>query len=409
MSTTPPRVQARLDSLTGLRFFAAFVVFAFHSLHYGQQSLGDAFFLAGTTGVSFFFVVSGLVMSWTARPTDTAGTFYRRRFARIYPAYAVAWLVSLGIMLAQGRSPSLLDLLPLTLAQAWFPSDTVYWATNAVFWSLSCEAFFYLAFPLLYRVLSPLSPRRMLFVVAGLVAVVVGWSIGVAPWWGEPAVYWFVSVFPLTRLAEFTICMLMGLLLRAGLRWIIPLWAATAIAVGAFLAANHVPEVFAGIAVTLVPFVVLIWSAAQADLAGRRSIFRARVLVVLGTWSYAFYLAHTQAMTAWFEALQRLGVDKDTVQGPGLFLAVCGAFGCALVAAWSLHRLVEVPMERRLRPRAAGPSSLLNETPVRSDGASAPDRPTGPRPALAGVTDAAIPPRAGEAPADEPQPVRDDG
>src|SRR5215213_1109215 len=128
----PPSSRARLDSLTGLRFFAAFVVFAFHSLRYGEQSFGDALFLAGTTGVSFFFVVSGFVMSWTARSDDTARRFYRRRFARIYPAYVVAWMLSLGIMVAQGRSPSWVDLVPLSLSQSWVPSSTVFWATNAV-------------------------------------------------------------------------------------------------------------------------------------------------------------------------------------------------------------------------------------------------------------------------------------
>src|SRR3712207_2975549 len=61
MATDPRRPGLRLDSLTGLRFFAAFAVFGFHALRYGDQDLGTELFAAGATGVSFFFVVSGFV------------------------------------------------------------------------------------------------------------------------------------------------------------------------------------------------------------------------------------------------------------------------------------------------------------------------------------------------------------
>lgn len=55
MSTNRPR----LDSLTGLRWWAAFGVFAFHMANLAplrHQSL----FNVGYTGVSFFFILSGL-------------------------------------------------------------------------------------------------------------------------------------------------------------------------------------------------------------------------------------------------------------------------------------------------------------------------------------------------------------
>ncbi len=365
MSTPATRPRTRLDSLTGLRFLAAFVVFAFHSLHYGQQSLGNALFLAGTTGVSFFFIVSGVVMSWTARPGDRARDFYQRRFARIYPAYAVAWASSLVVMLAQQRTPGLVDLLPLTLTQSWIPSDTYYWAANAVFWTLSCEAFFYLTFPLLHRWTSRWSTAAAVSAVVVVVGLVEVLAVATASRAGDPVVYWATAVFPLTRLAEFVIGVLLGLLLVRGLTWTVPLWVASAIALLAFLGASHVPDGYRDVAVTLLPFALLVWAAAQADLAGRRSVFRRRSLVVLGTWSYAFYLVHTQAMTGWFEALDRLGTDKDTITGAGLLLAVAGAFGCALLGAWLLHRFVEVPMERRLRPASSvGRVSVSTEPPA---------------------------------------------
>ncbi|UCN13634.1 acyltransferase family protein [Cellulomonas iranensis] len=73
--------HGRLDALTGLRFLAALVVVVFH------LSL-NRFFLdapalvdplqgvlrnGGWLGVTFFFVLSGFVLTWSARPGDTPG------------------------------------------------------------------------------------------------------------------------------------------------------------------------------------------------------------------------------------------------------------------------------------------------------------------------------------------------
>ncbi|WP_372352459.1 acyltransferase family protein [Streptomyces sp. KL116D] len=79
----------RLPSLTGLRFFAAFLVFLCHALsQFNPQtdsvSHDVAYFLlpAGPVGVSFFFVLSGFVLTYAARPGDTVRRFWRRRVVR---------------------------------------------------------------------------------------------------------------------------------------------------------------------------------------------------------------------------------------------------------------------------------------------------------------------------------------
>jgi peptidoglycan/LPS O-acetylase OafA/YrhL len=72
--------------------------------------------------------------------------------------------------------------------------------------------------------------------------------------------------------------------------------------------------------------------------------------VALGTWSYAFYLVHSLVMMASFEVLGRSGVAVSALRGPALATALLGALIFAVGAAWLLHQLVEVPMERRLRP-----------------------------------------------------------
>ena len=86
---------ARLPSLTGLRFAAAFLVFGFHAHIEGIVAAGatrdvmDWVFGPGAAGVSFFFVLSGFVLTWSVRPGETAWRFWRRRIAKIYPNHAV--------------------------------------------------------------------------------------------------------------------------------------------------------------------------------------------------------------------------------------------------------------------------------------------------------------------------------
>ncbi|WP_153006429.1 acyltransferase [Leucobacter sp. G161] len=50
--------------------------------------------LFGNSGVAFFFVLSGFVLTYSARPATTTRNFYWRRFGRIYPAHIVALLLA---------------------------------------------------------------------------------------------------------------------------------------------------------------------------------------------------------------------------------------------------------------------------------------------------------------------------
>lgn len=107
----------RLDSLTALRWFAALAVFGRHSVR--PVGFLQHLIPQGATAVSFFFVLSGFVLAWSWRDGDTARGFYRRRAARVYPAYVVA--VVLGLVVAAVVRPWPTDAWPavLALVQAW--------------------------------------------------------------------------------------------------------------------------------------------------------------------------------------------------------------------------------------------------------------------------------------------------
>src|SRR5438067_6716989 len=160
-----------LPSLTGLRWIAAFVVFVFHTAGWGvRMSAWWHWAHFGFIGVSFFFVLSGVVLTWSARPGQGAGQFYWRRFARIYPSHFVTGAIAIGLYLFVMPPHKALwaGLLALALLHAWVPLPGVYSAANGVSWSLSCEAFFYALFPGITGVFARVSRTRRLMIVAAV-------------------------------------------------------------------------------------------------------------------------------------------------------------------------------------------------------------------------------------------------
>ncbi|MDZ4045804.1 MAG: acyltransferase, partial [Rhodoglobus sp.] len=334
----------RLDSLTGVRIFAAALVFGFHADHYGPGGEMAAF-STGMVGVSLFYILSGFVMAWTAQPDDTARAFYRRRFARVYPAYIAAWLISLVLAISDGSLAGV-DFIPPTLLQSWVPNDTVYFAGNAVFWSLSVEAFFYLTFPVIHRGLSRMDQRGLILIGAGTLVTVfaIGATFTVIPTPNTQFMSWFIVVFPLARLPEFVLGIVLGMTVRAGWRSPIPLSMAVLLTIGGIWLAENVPYPFSRVGATIIPFAILVVTLATSDLRSTASIFRWRWIVQLGIWSYAFYLLHAMVIDVVFRVARRAGLYSDTSSGLEVYLPTAAAAILSVVSAWLLHALVEATL-----------------------------------------------------------------
>jgi peptidoglycan/LPS O-acetylase OafA/YrhL len=153
--------QTYLPALTGLRFLLALWVILHHLTGRGQplepmaRSLPAALYAllrGGYLAVTTFFVLSGFVLSrsysrakWTRRHL---ARYAVGRIARVYPVYLVSLLI-VAPFIAADRVPGKASLLAAyaLLLQAWLGRIPVSWNTPA--WSLSCEMFFYLLFPLL--------------------------------------------------------------------------------------------------------------------------------------------------------------------------------------------------------------------------------------------------------------------
>lgn len=350
MSTAaPPARRVRLDSLTGLRFAAALAVFCHHiTVFLGETSFRHVFDLlrVGPTGVSFFFVLSGFVLMWSRRADDRPAAFLRRRWARIWPAHAATWVLGLGLVYWTERSFfAKSSLLNLALLQVWVPRRTWYFSVNVVSWSLAIEWFFYLLFGVLLVPVLRLGAARARDAVIVLAVCFTALEIAlhVALEGNEVRQEYFVYIFPPTRLFEFVIGMCLALALPALPRLPLqPVLAGTAVVM---VLASFVPEPLRWTGVTIVPFVLVIAAAAQADVRGDATFWSRPRLVQLGTWSFAFYLVHQLVVRVVDEALPW---PDSTVVGA---LLVAAVLAVSLVLAAALHHVVEAPAERALRGR----------------------------------------------------------
>lgn len=139
-----------LASLTGLRAWAALLVFAYH--HYTRWDYRttetDFFLSGGLIGVSIFFSLSGFLLARGYMSLVRAGQFqfnnyWFRRLIRIYPLYLV--VLAYKAYWQSGYNFSHL-FAHASLAHAYFGSTL--WTGIGPAWSLSVELTFYLLLPL---------------------------------------------------------------------------------------------------------------------------------------------------------------------------------------------------------------------------------------------------------------------
>lgn len=320
-----------LWSLNGLRAVGALLVMLYHVNSWNLQVIRGS--SAGYTGVGLFFVLSGFVLTWTARPGTTVGTFYRRRLARILPNHVVTWLLGLAIavvVLEQALDPAT-AVLGLLLLQAWSPDAQVVFAVNGVTWSLSCEIAFYVAFPLLLWGLRRLRPRTRAAVAVGALAVP---PLAGVLW---PATIPLLFHLPPARLPEFVLGMVTAMAVQEGWRPRVPapvLLGLLAVGIlGAAAVTVHPTVLTAALAAVFAPLAA---RCAWGDIRGGNRWARHPVVVVAGALSFSFYLLHELVIK-----MVLVTPVRGLVTIP-LVLAVSAAL------ALGLYRGVEVPARARL-------------------------------------------------------------
>ncbi len=359
-------------------------------------------------GVSFFFVLSGFVLGYAYhdRPCRKRD-FYWARITRIWPATAFS-LVLVPLLLPQGlylpmgsASWSSLGsfLLCLLMLQALVPVPAVYFAFNAVAWSISTEFCFYLAFPWLRAgVWRNLALTLVLVGVLGLGMAALSAGL-MLPGFGQdtltkPGWHGLIYIHPLARIQEFLLGLvaarlflsrgaqramqglqavdrrsrtllgwlevfsfvgLVGLAhaLQASLHgWLAPLSPSLALLLGQWMAG--------------LCFALLILILAMESGWLSRSVLALPPLVLLGELSFSLYLLHQLVIKVLVSAHpQVLGALPAA-----LHLPIVGAV--SLLLAFLCRRWVELPGRETLRLIPAGRTGTPPRAMIHGQESSAP-------------------------------------
>lgn len=204
----------RLHALQYLRAVAALAVVYSHATpQYGPYTELLPYF--GAFGVDVFFVISGFIMVWIARDTDTPGRFLVQRIRRVVPLY---WfftaVMAAGLIFAPSVFRNTSFELGSFLKSLFFiphwsiinPGEV--WPIVAPGWSLNYEMYFYLLFAasLFFR------PAWRIPSIVATIAVVFFLALVVS---SDSALGRFFTV---SIVFEFILGMLLALTFKRGMR-----------------------------------------------------------------------------------------------------------------------------------------------------------------------------------------------
>lgn len=360
------------------------VIVCFHvllpqlSLHGFVLRVLDHSYLA----VDLFFVLSGFVLglqveplgwwqAWRGHPR-----FMRRRFARVWPLYALTtlWLWSsfqLGWTWWQPdyHHPLATLAVSMTLLQCLGLGMNI----NLVAWSLSTEWIAYLIFPLLAGLAfhgRKLWPVALLAGSVGCLATIC-YGIGPSPSWlfGRMNVSDSESVLPVLRcVSGFSLGLLTSRLARTMQDPAPPPWLGAALAAAVIYTAS-VPDAEL-VTVLLFPPLILALTARRDVLA---RVLGSAVPRFVGLISYSLYVVHTPV-----SALRASGAAQDWLYAhwsAAMPVSIESVVRTILIVeiiltATILHFCVEKPARAWLSPRSTGLAAQPRRTVPRDD----PDR-----------------------------------
>ena len=196
---------AKIKAVEGVRGIACLAVLWFHlneiarSTHIWNPLQSNVLFsaiaLAGASGVTLFFVLSGFLLFMPFVKTalfesqrPSTWQFYLRRVLRIVPGYYFSLALLILLTHPEYLQPDHLTRLGLFLT-FFMDAPATFMKINGPYWTLAIEWQFYLLLPWLALGIGLIvrriggAPRRRAWVLAALLACVIAWGI-YSRYWG---------------------------------------------------------------------------------------------------------------------------------------------------------------------------------------------------------------------------------
>ena len=313
--------MTELDALRGLGAMAV-VIFhyttRFHELFPAAAHVPFGF-IGGNYRVLLFFAISGFAIFFTLDRARTAADFAVNRFARLYPAYWVAILLTLLVEttghVTRLQVPWYAALANFTMLEGFIFLPAV----DGAYWTLTVELAFYASMLMLWKAGGIRHLERAL-----LLWLALKWLL--AFWPGMPERV--VMLLVLRNIPFFAIGLLFYRIWSGQRRWSDQrLCLAAALATIGALETTDL--LIAGLLLTL---------CFMALLDGKLAFLRVRPLLWLGSISYSLYLVHQHIGFVIMLKADEAGFDPFV----GFFTAIVAA----LMLGTVLHHYVERPAGR---------------------------------------------------------------
>ena len=346
-----------LPALTGIRFFAASLVFLAHVSNLpGAACLATRYNL-GNLGVSLFFVLSGFILTYNYAGLLGQGVnlgnysrFIWDRLAKIYPLYLLTLLLAIPIEVAGHHREWSWEALAMQvfLLQCILPVGQLD-ATNHLNvpgWSISCEMFFYLLAPLLIWL--GFSAKRLapVVVLGWLAAVILAVTAGI---WGLQVSAWPGRFAP-ARTAEF----IAGVVTAVGyLKGRIPPSKDIRLCVVAGFCLMVLPICFdtpfecLQLGFLSAPGAALLIYGLAHGQGWPAQFLSHRWMLLLGASSFSFYLIHDLIIRVLNGVFARLHISANTALTATTMAVI--VFVLIQIIAICLLKMVELPTQKFLR------------------------------------------------------------
>ena len=189
-----------IRTLQSLRFFFIILVVLSHYI-------GSSFDFGGECGVSFFFMLSGFVLSLAYSERITKGLFSTTPFVvkqwiKIYPLHILTFIVMFALDIRLEKYCDITAVIAnILLLQSWVPADSFYFVANSPSWFLCDILFFYVVFSSLNKYILRSDNRKLLAISLVVILLYICLMAVLPTYLVNPILY----ANPLTRLLDFIV------------------------------------------------------------------------------------------------------------------------------------------------------------------------------------------------------------
>jgi peptidoglycan/LPS O-acetylase OafA/YrhL len=344
-----------LKPLTSLRFFFALMVFFSHldyilkSNSIQLKNIYSEYLYEGYIGVSFFFILSGFILSYKYQKLLLSNQiskqkFWLARFARIYPLHLLTLIISIPLIASEWFNNQIKFIIKFFinagLLQSFFPQQNIHYAFNSPSWSISTEAFFYLLFPF-FILRFTLNYKKLIksVLLILIIAIIIIYTVN------DSLSHYIVYVNPFMRSIDFIIGI--GLFniynfintKKINIYYNLIEVTSLILLVIFFLFHNRIPQVFRYSAYYWLPMSAIILAYAfQGGVISK--LLSHKLLIISGEISYGFYMFH-QLIIRYFSKITKL---EDHIIETSISI-----FIITLIISYFSHQYFEKPVNSFLR------------------------------------------------------------